>query len=180
MEPRFIFFPHWSWIVPKDIIEYTECVCFHASDLPYGKGGSPIQNLIIRGIKKTKLSAIKMTEKLDSGPIYIKYSLNLHGKAQAIYSEMSHLTWKMIKKIVEKKIKPKSQIGKSIEFKRRKPKQSEISSKVTIDKLFDHIRMLDAETYPKAFLHYGNLRLEFHNAKLKSKVLEAKVKITKK
>src|SRR3989344_2525543 len=58
IKPRYIFFPHWSWLVPKEILELAECVCFHETDLPYGRGGSPIQNLIARGHKKTMVCAI--------------------------------------------------------------------------------------------------------------------------
>ena len=46
LNPRYIFFPHWSWRVPREIIENYECVCFHMTDLPYGRGGTPLQNLI--------------------------------------------------------------------------------------------------------------------------------------
>ena len=56
INPRYIFFPHWSWIVPEDILNAYECVCFHMTDVPYGRGGSPLQNLIIRGHKDTKLT----------------------------------------------------------------------------------------------------------------------------
>lgn len=41
INPRYIFFPHWSWMVSDEIIENFECVCFHSTDLPYGRGGSP-------------------------------------------------------------------------------------------------------------------------------------------
>jgi len=44
--PRYIFFLHWNWIVPRSILESSECVCFHMTDVPYGRGGSPLQNLI--------------------------------------------------------------------------------------------------------------------------------------
>ena len=39
-------FLHWSWKVPAEILETYECVCFHMTDVPYGRGGSPLQNLI--------------------------------------------------------------------------------------------------------------------------------------
>jgi len=51
--PRYIFFPHWSWIVSDEIIEEYECICFHMTDLPFGRGGSPLQNLIIQGYETT-------------------------------------------------------------------------------------------------------------------------------
>ena len=42
------------------------------TDLPYGRGGSPLQNLILDNKQKTMISAFKMTERMDEGPIYIK------------------------------------------------------------------------------------------------------------
>lgn len=47
--PDLIFFPHWSWIVDENIFTNFTCVVFHTSPLPYGRGGSPIQNLIVQG-----------------------------------------------------------------------------------------------------------------------------------
>ena len=47
--PRYIFFLHWDWRVPHVIWQQHECVCFHMTDVPYGRGGSPLQNLILEG-----------------------------------------------------------------------------------------------------------------------------------
>src|SRR5690349_23344827 len=49
VNPRYLFFLHWSWKVPTEIVKEFECVCFHMTDVPYGRGGSPLQNLILRG-----------------------------------------------------------------------------------------------------------------------------------
>ena len=72
VNPKFIFFPHWSWIIPKEIYDNFECVVFHMTDLPFGRGGSPLQNLIINKVYDTKISAIKVDGGLDTGPIYMK------------------------------------------------------------------------------------------------------------
>ena len=66
--PRYIFFPHWSWMVPRAVWEKHECVCFHMTDVPYGRGGSPLQNLILKGHTKTKITALRMVGELDAGP----------------------------------------------------------------------------------------------------------------
>lgn len=42
------------------------------TDLPYGRGGSPLQNLIVRNHYKTKISEIRVKKEIDSGPIYLK------------------------------------------------------------------------------------------------------------
>ena len=62
IDPEYIFFPHWSWVVPAEITEKYECVCFHMTDVPYGRGGSPLQNLIALGHKETMNNSIKNGE----------------------------------------------------------------------------------------------------------------------
>ena len=178
IKPKYIFFPHWSKKVNSKIINNYECIGFHETDLPYGRGGSPIQNMIIRNYKKTVISAIKLTDELDAGPIYLKKTLKLDGNAQEIYERTSKKVFKMINIIIKKKIMPVAQKGKVVKFKRRKPKQSNLSKKTkTLKELYNHIRMLDAKTYPTAFIKHGNLRIEFKKAKINNKSIKANVSI---
>jgi methionyl-tRNA formyltransferase len=181
LSPKYIFFPHWSWIVPKSILDEFECVCFHMTDVPYGRGGSPLQNLIIRGHKETKLTALKMVDELDAGPIYMQESMSLLGSAQEIFNRSSTLSFEMIQKIITIEPKTVEQIGDIVQFKRRTPAESEIPlNSATLEHLYNLVRMLDADTYPKAYLNYGDYRLEFSNATLKdSNALKASITITK-
>jgi methionyl-tRNA formyltransferase len=48
----------------------------------------------------------------------------------------------------------------------------------TLKEIYDHIRMLDAETYPPAFLDYGQMRYTFSEACLMDEGVSARVKIT--
>lgn len=164
IEPKYIFFPHWSWIVPKEIYQEFECICFHMADVPYGRGGSPLQNLIVRGHKKTKLTALKMVKELDAGPVYLKKDLSLDGSADDIFKKCSTLAFNMMEDIITHQPLPQSQIGDVVEFERRKPEQSRISGKESPEQLFDLIRMLDADTYPRAFIEYNCMRIEFSDA----------------
>ncbi len=77
LAPRYVFFPHWPWRVPSDILSAYECVCFHMTDLPFGRGGSPLQNLILSKHVTTKVTALRMTDEIDAGPIYLKRDLAL-------------------------------------------------------------------------------------------------------
>ena len=180
IKPRYIFFPHWSFIVPDNIIKKYECVCFHMTDLPYGRGGSPLQNLIIRGHKKTKISALRMVNELDAGPIYFKRSLSLNGNAQKIYTSCSKKIFKMIESLIKKEPIPKEQIGNVTYFERRNPGQSEIKDFKNIGDLYDFIRMLDADGYPNAYLEDNNFRYEFFSAKIEKDHLSSSVRIIKK
>jgi len=175
--PRYIFFPHWSWIIPKEIYEKFECVIFHMTDLPYGRGGSPLQNLIVRGHKETQLCALRCVKTLDAGPIYMKLPLSLSGRAEEIFQNATKLTEIMIKKIILEQPKPVDQTGKSIEFQRRLPKDGDLADLTELEKVYDFIRMLDADGYPPAFIDNGHFRFEFTNASLNSEDVVAKVRI---
>lgn len=72
MSPRYIFFPHWSFVVPADLFEAHECVCFHMTDVPYGRGGSPLQSHILDGQTETNLTALRMVEEVDAVPVYTR------------------------------------------------------------------------------------------------------------
>lgn len=64
-------------MLPKEIYESFECVVFHMTDLSLGKGGSPLQNLLVRGIYQTKISAIKVSAGMDTGDVYFKENLDI-------------------------------------------------------------------------------------------------------
>ena len=167
ISPKYIFFPHWSWIIPKEIYQNYECVVFHMTDLPFGRGGSPLQNLIIRGIYNTKISAIKVSEGLDTGDIYLKEDFNIsQGNADEILNKASDIIFnKMIPKFLETTLTPVKQSGEVVTFKRRTPNQSDLSKleNKSLDKVYDFIRMLDGAGYPRAYINLGNLKIEFSN-----------------
>jgi methionyl-tRNA formyltransferase len=175
--PRYIFFLHWNWIVPKSILEFYECVCFHMTDVPYGRGGSPLQNLILDGKTTTMVTALRMVEEMDAGPVYIKRPMDLNGRAEEIYLRAGKICWQMIDWIIAENPSPAPQIGEVTCFRRRKPEQSGLPSEGEISDIYNFIRMLDAPTYPLAFLEHGEFRLEFSHAELEGNEIQAKVSI---
>jgi len=180
LKPRYVFFPHWSYIVSEEILNIVECVCFHEADLPYGRGGSPVQNLIARGHKETMISALRMVEELDAGSVYLKRPLSLEGLAEEIFIRTSKIVAEMILEIITKEPVPKEQGGKVSLFSRRKPEQSEVNKELkSLEELFDHIRMLDASEYPRAFIRYGRFRFEISRPALRTNSIEANLRITK-
>lgn len=173
-----IFFPHWSWIVPNEIIEQFDCVCFHSAPVPFGRGGSPVQNMIQLGMTETEVVALKMNGQLDSGPVYMRKKCSLIGGGEEVYIRIYNIIAGMIGSMCNVLPEPQPQSGAVTLFKRRKPHESEIPLEASIEKLFDHIRMLDVENYPKAYLNVGNLKLTFSRPALRfSNKIEANVTI---
>ncbi len=167
LNPEFIFFPDWSWIIPKKITSNYKCICFHESNLPNFRGGSPLQNQIIRGITKTKTTAFLMSEGLDEGNIILQRSLSLNGNIEEIFSRMIDNDFKMIEKIIAGNYKLTKQKGKPSIFKRRKPEDSELdSSSHSLEYFYNFIRMLD-DPYPNTFIKLGNKKLILKNPQFK-------------
>lgn len=181
LQPDLIFIPHWSYIIPAAVYEQFNCIVFHMTDLPYGRGGSPLQNLIVRGHMETKISALKVTKGIDTGDIYLKKPLSLEGTAEEIFVRAASIIGQMIKEIINDKITPVPQSGEVVEFARRKPSDGDILNLDSVESVYDHIRMLDCEGYPNAFAEAGNFRFEFFNATLQNdKTITAHVRIIKK
>lgn len=164
--PRYIFFLHWSHLVPERLWSQHECVCFHMTDLPYGRGGSPLQNLILRGHKDTVLTAFRMVEALDAGPVYVKRPLSLAGTAEQIYRKAGELSTDIIRSMIFEQPEPTEQTGEVVTFKRRTPEQSELPVGASAQHLYDFIRMLDADGYPHAFSRSGDYIMTYTDAEL--------------
>lgn len=181
INPDKIFIPHWSYLIPELIFNSYECIVFHMTDLPYGRGGSPLQNLILLGHKNTKISALQVESGIDTGDIYLKKDLSLNGTAQDIYERSNEVISDMIVEIVKTKPVPIKQEGKPTLFKRRKPLMSNMNDVESLDEVYDFIRMLDADGYPHAFLETSNCKFEFRKvSKQNDNTLEAYVRIIKK
>ena len=182
INPKIIFFIRWSKIITKKIYKNYLCVQFHSSNLPKGRGGSPIQNQILLGKKKTKLTAFKVSNNIDAGPICLKKNLSLEGSAEEIFKRMELTSIKMIYKIIKlKKLRFNKQIGKPTFFKRRKNSESRIKfdKSNSVKKLYDFLRMLDAPDYPKAFIELNKFRFTFQKIRMNKKAISAFVEIKK-
>lgn len=177
-QPRYVFFLHWSWKVPAQITDRFECVCFHMTDVPFGRGGSPLQNLIVRGHRQTRLTALRMVQSMDAGPVYAKSDLSLEGNAEEILIRATYRSAEMIRMLAADEPVPAEQTGEPVIFARRKATESEIPALDSHSGLHDFIRMLDADGYPPAFLDHKGFRYSFKRAALYDGRIVADVTIT--
>lgn len=177
INPKYVLFPHWNWKVDSEIFETFECVVFHTAPLPYGRGGSPIQNLIIRGIDKSPVCALKMTGVLDGGPIYDSQEISLDGNIDDIFSKIAKCVESLMIKICQMDPIPLPQKGNVISFQRLSYADNELLKEHSIKELYDRIRMVDGEGYSKAYISFGDYKVEFSDAKLVNNELLAKIRL---
>ena len=155
-DPEIILFYGWSWMVPDDITKKFMCVMLHPAPLPKYRGGSPIQNQIIRGETESVVTLFVMDEGIDTGDIVGRCPISLEGSLDEIfdriYSAGLALTSSMLNGHYERI--PQDH-DKSTYYKRRKKSDSELTldelTNAPADYLYNKIRML-ADPYPNAFI----------------------------
>ena len=175
VNPEFIFFPHWNARIPSEVLERWECVVFHTAPLPFGRGGSPIQNLIERGFSSSPVHALKAVEEMDAGPILTTRQVDLSGSLREIFSRLGVLVGDMIAELLESQGVAKEQEGSVFKFQRRLASASLISGNETASEIYDKIRMVDYEDYPKAHILFGDYKLVFTDAEIDGETLSATV-----
>lgn len=132
----------------------------HESDLPKGKGWSPMTWQVIEGENKIPITLFEASEHVDAGGYYFKDEILLSGHelVQEIREIQAKKTFEMILKFLESNPFPnlKKQKGKGTFYKRRNPIDSRLDEKKSIGENFNLLRVCDNENYPAFFEYKGN------------------------
>ena len=128
----------------------------HPSPLPKYRGGSPIQNQILRGENVSAVSIFLMDEGVDTGPILSQKPLSLDGGISEIFTRITKIGSEITLQLLEHGLQPVSQNNEDATiYSRIKPKDNEITTNelrtMPVKYLYNKIRMLQAP-YPGAFI----------------------------
>ena len=131
-------------------------VC-HESDLPKGKGFSPVQWQIIENKKKIPVCLIEASKKIDSGPILEKGFLYLDGTElyDQIRKKQAESSVKIIRKFLNKypNIKKINQKGSSTYYRKRTTESSKLNINKTIKNQFNILRVSNNRNWPAYFIY---------------------------
>ena len=169
--PKLILFYGWSWMINEKIFKNYTSLMLHPSDLPKFRGGSPIQNQIINGVKTSAVTIFKVNNILDGGPIYKKKQFMLTGGIKEIFARIENIGTNLTIDIIKGKYRIYNQnLKDSVIYKRRSSKDSEITlneiKNRTGQYLLDKIQMLE-DPYPNAYIKTkDNKKLLIRTAKL--------------
>ncbi len=127
----------------------------HESDLPQGKGWSPLFWQILDGQNEVTVSMIEATDEIDSGPIYLQKTLTLSGYElnNEIRKKQAEITIDMCVEFVENfsSFKPIPQYGEESFYLKRNPEDSRLDVTRSIKDQFNLFRIVDNENYPAFF-----------------------------
>lgn len=135
-------------------------IVVHESDLPKGKGWSPMTWQVLEGKKRIPITLFEANEKIDAGKIYLQKHINLKGHelVEEIRHEQGIATIQIILEFLKniQKIQPLKQQGEETFYRKRTPKDSELNVDKSIKEQFNLLRVCDNERYPAFFLMEGN------------------------
>ena len=85
LNPDIVIVVAYGQIIPREFIELCKLgfINIHGSILPKWRGAAPIQRSIMNLDSKTGISIMKITEKLDSGPVCGIYKININSNDNA-------------------------------------------------------------------------------------------------
>jgi len=131
----------------------------HASELPRGRGWSPLTYQVLEGKKKIPISIINASEGIDEGDIYLKdyFLLNGYELIDEIREKLVNKIFEMLKDFIKNadKITAIKQQGSSSYYSKRKPSDSELNFDMTLRDNFNLLRVVDNQRYPAFFYHGG-------------------------
>lgn len=150
-----------SHIISSDIRAlYKNTLLVHASNLPEGRGWSPVIWQVLEGRKEVLVTMLEAEDKVDTGKIWLQKSINFNGNE--LYYEINELhhnaTLELMDELLQhyNDIKPRPQAMEGATYyPKRTPADSQLDPNKTIKEQFDILRVADPDRYP-AFFEINN------------------------
>ncbi|MGE5340714.1 MAG: formyltransferase family protein [Candidatus Omnitrophota bacterium] len=156
------FFLGYLTRVPPDILKRNRHnLVIHESDLPQGRGWSPVAWQVSSGVNDIPVCVFEATDELDAGPVYLRDTIALDGTEllPEIREKQGRKTVELCLRVLEQweKLEAEIQDGPPSYYRRRTAEDDRLDIKKSIEANFNHLRILDNENYPGWF-DYKNCR----------------------
>lgn len=147
-------------IISRKTRERNICnLVVHESDLPGGRGWSPVTWQVLEGKNRIPVCLFEAADAVDAGPLYLKGYMELEGHelVEGIRKKQAEETFGLIRKFLEvyPGIKPKPQEGEGSAYRKRTPADSRLDPKKSIAEQFNLLRVVDNDRYPAFFEYRG-------------------------
>lgn len=155
-----VFVLGYTKILEQKILQSNKLILVvHESDLPKGRGFSPIQWQVLEGNNNITVCLLEVTNKVDGGAIYDKIILKLNGLE--LYDELrakqADATFKVIMRFLNSY--PNNfaipQSGDPSFYPRRYPSDSKLDIEKTISEQFNLLRICNNKKWPAFFEFKG-------------------------
>ena len=167
-------------IIPTTILDQPRlgCVNVHASLLPYGRGGAPIQHSIIDGLDQTGVTIMEMAAGMDSGDIISQSAVTIEDEDTygSLHDKLiecgKQLLLETLPSIIEHSYTPIKQDEEKVTFSYNISKEDEhIDLTKPYKDVYNHIRGLIPQ--PAGYITVDGKKIKIHQVKMSEEVFEA-------
>jgi methionyl-tRNA formyltransferase len=149
-------------IVPaRERARFRHNLVVHASDLPRGRGWSPLTWQILEGADRVNVTLFEAVDELDAGPIYLQHELRFEGHelVDELRAMIDHATRDLVLCFVRQwpNVTAHPQRGEPSSYPRRTPVDSRLDPNRSLRESFNLLRVVDNERYPAYFEHAGHV-----------------------
>lgn len=148
---------------------YRNNLVVHESDLPKGRGWSPMSWQVLEGADRIPVTLLEAVDELDAGPIYLQEWIDLTGHELTLEWRrlQANSTYRLCRYFVAQYPaileQARKQEGDTTIYHRRRPKNSELDPTKSLTEQFNLLRVVDNDNYPAFFEVAGKryiLRIE--------------------
>jgi methionyl-tRNA formyltransferase len=149
-------------IVPaSERARFGNNLIIHASDLPKGRGWSPMTWQILEGQDRIALTMFEAADAVDSGPIYFQSELRFEGHEliDEMRTRLALASNALVMRFVRAwpGVVAHAQEGEPTFYGRRRPNDSKLDVERSLRENFPQLRVADNERYPAFFEHAGHI-----------------------
>ena len=144
-------------VVAADIrARYQHTLVIHASDLPRGRGWSPMIWAVVAGAREITVTLLEAVDRVDAGAIWLQERIQLEG--HELYDELNELLFSAELRLMTAAVRNAQAIKPRVQdeagatyYPRRTPADSRLDPQRTLAEQFDLLRVCDPQRYPAFF-----------------------------
>lgn len=154
------FFLSCEKIIKKEIRDRNKLsLVVHSSNLPRGKGWSPLSWGILEGRSEITNTLFEAVDKVDAGKIYLQNTMHFadHELLDELHREQGTKINELILQFVDAypSVVGREQRGEESFYRKRQPTDNELDPEKSIAEQFNLLRVVDNEKYPAFFQYRG-------------------------
>ena len=152
----FLFLLGCTKLLPPEYLDLNQHnIVIHESNLPKGRGWSPVSWQVLEGKNKIPISLFEAGHDVDSGDIYIKDEIILKGNEllPEIKQMQGRKTIEMVINFLDNwtELSPFPQTGEATFYRKRSIRDDKLDINKPLKLLFNQLRIADNEKHPAWF-----------------------------